>query len=156
VSGPDGADGARREEAAGGPTGTGLAEPVGVGVPEPPSPAPRRRWAIDLRPLRVPPYRRLWLGSGVSVIGFQFTAVAVPTQMFTLTGESFWVGLLGLAALVPLLIFGLWGGAVADAVDRRRLLLVSSTLTWLTTLALFGQALLRLRNPVLLLVLVAV
>ena len=43
--------------------------------------------------------------------------------MYALTRSSFWVGLLGVAGLVPLLVFGLWGGAVADAVDRRKLLL---------------------------------
>lgn len=115
-----------------------------------------RRWAIDLRPLRVVPYRRLWLGNAVSMFGFQLTAVAVPVEMYALTNDSLWVGLLGLAALVPLLIFGLWGGAIADAVDRRRLLLASSTLTWATTFGLLLQALLRVNSPELLLALVAV
>jgi len=112
--------------------------------------------AIDVRPLQVPAYRRLWLGTGVSMFGFQLTAVAVPVEMYTLTDESLWVGLLGVAGFVPLLIFGLWGGAVADAVDRRRLLLASSLLMWLSTLGLLAQALLRVGSPVLLLALVAV
>jgi MFS family permease len=115
-----------------------------------------RRWAIDVRPLRLPAYRRLWIGNAVSFYGYQFTAVAVPVQMFALTRESFWVGLLGAAALIPLLIFGLWGGAIADAVDRRRLLLASSTLMWAATLALLAQALVRVDSPPLLLVLVAI
>lgn len=114
------------------------------------------RWAIDVRPLRVPTYRRLWLGTSVSSYGFQFTAVAVPVEMYVLTRDSLWVGLLGLAGLVPLLVFGLWGGAVADVVDRRRLLLASSALMWLSTLGLLTQAVLRVGSPVLLLVLVAV
>ncbi len=63
----------------------------------------------------VPAYRRLWLGNSVSIFGFQFTAVAVPVQMYALTRDSLWVGMLGIAGLVPLLIFGLWGGAIADA-----------------------------------------
>ncbi|BCJ65000.1 MFS transporter [Polymorphospora rubra] len=117
-----------------------------------PSPS---RWAIDTRPLRIPAYRRMWVGNAVSMFGFQFTAVAVPVEMFALTGGSFWVGLLGVAGLVPLLVFGLWGGAVADVVDRRKLLLASSALMWLSTLGLLGQALLGLGSPVLLLVLVA-
>jgi MFS family permease len=116
----------------------------------------RRRWAIDVRPLREPAYRRLWIGSAVSFYGYQFTAVAVPVQMYALTQDSFWVGLLGVAALLPLLVFGLWGGAVADAVDRRQLLLASSTLMWAATLALLAQALLRMDSAPLLLVLVAV
>ncbi|AVT34601.1 MFS transporter [Plantactinospora sp. BC1] len=111
---------------------------------------------MDVRPLRVPAYRRLWIGNGVSMFGFQLTAVAVPVEMFALTRESFWVGLLGIAGFVPLLIFGLWGGAVADAVDRRKLLLASSVLMWLSTGGLLLQALFRVGSPVLLLGLVAV
>ncbi|RKR89860.1 putative MFS family arabinose efflux permease [Micromonospora pisi] len=114
------------------------------------------RWAIDVRPLRVPAYRRLWIGNGVSMYGMQFTAVAVPVEMYTLTHDSFWVGLLGLTTLVPLVIFGIWGGAVADVVDRRKLLLVSTALLWLTTLGLLAQAVFRVGSPVLLLALVAV
>jgi MFS family permease len=87
--------------------------------------------------------------------GFQFTAVAVPVQMYDLTADSFWVGLLGVAGFVPLLIFGLWGGAVADVMDRRRLLLVSAALSWAATGGLFLQAVLGADSPVLLLALVA-
>lgn len=111
---------------------------------------------MDVRPLWVPAYRRLWLGNAVAMYGFQLTAVAVPVQMYALTNDSFWVGLLGLAALVPLLVFGLWGGAVADVVDRRRLLFASSILVWLSTLGLLLQAMLRVDSPILLLALVAV
>lgn len=114
------------------------------------------RWAIDLRPLRIPAYRRLWIGNAVSMYGFQFTAVAVPVQMYDLTADSFWVGMLGVAAFVPLLVFGVWGGALADVLDRRRLLLVSSALTWATTFVLLLQALLGADHAGLLLALVAV
>ncbi|MCW3839925.1 MFS transporter [Micromonospora yasonensis] len=114
------------------------------------------RWAIDLRPLGVPAYRRVWLGNGVAMFGFQFTAVAVPVEMFDLTGGSFWVGLLGIAGFLPLLVFGLWGGAVADARDRRRVLLAGGALLWASTLALLLQSLLRVGSPLLLLALVAV
>ncbi|TDC27472.1 MFS transporter [Micromonospora sp. 15K316] len=115
-----------------------------------------RRWAIDLRPLRVPDYRRIWLGNGVAMFGFQFTAVAVPVEMYDITEASLWVGLLGIAGFVPLLIFGLWGGAVADARDRRKVLLGAGTLLWASTLGLLAQSLLQVGSPVLLLVLVAV
>lgn len=115
-----------------------------------------RRWAIDLRPLGVPAYRRVWLGSAVAMFGFQFTAVAVPVEMYALTGGSFWVGLLGVAGFLPLLVFGLWGGAVADVLDRRRVLLAGGALLWASTLALLVQALLRVGSPALLLTLVAV
>jgi len=115
-----------------------------------------RRWAIDLRPLAVPAYRRVWLGNGVAMFGFQFTAVAVPVEMFALTGGSFWVGLLGVAGFLPLLLFGLWGGAVADARDRRQVLLAAGALLWVSTLGLLAQSLLGVGSPGLLLALVAV
>jgi len=117
-----------------------------------------RRWrrvAIDTRPLRHPAYRRVFVGNSTSFFGTQLTAVAVPVQMFDLTRSSLWVGYLGVVGLVPLLVFALWGGALADVLDRRRLFLVSLTLNSLTTLALLVQALLRVASPVLLLVLVA-
>ncbi|MFE9652048.1 MFS transporter [Micromonospora sp. NPDC006431] len=115
-----------------------------------------RRWAIDLRPLSVPAYRRVWLGNGVAMFGFQFTAVAVPVEMFALTGGSFWVGLLGVAGFLPLLVFGLWGGAVADARDRRQVLLAAGGLLWASTLGLLLQSVFRVGSPTLLLALVAV
>ena len=89
-----------------------------------------RRIAIDTAPPAYPAYRRLFVGQAVSFVGFQVTAVAVPVQVYDITRSSFWVGVLGLVGLVPLIVFGLWGGAVADAVDRRALLLVSATVTW--------------------------
>ncbi|GIJ23503.1 MFS transporter [Micromonospora lutea] len=117
-------------------------------------PREQRRWAIDLRPLRVPAYRRMWFGNTVAMFGFQLTAVAVPVEMYALTQDSLWVGLLGIAGFVPLLIFGLWGGAVADAWDRRRVLLGGSALLWASMLGLLGHALLDIGSPVLLLALV--
>ena len=116
----------------------------------------RKSWVIDIRPLRVVAYRRMWIGNGVSFFGFQFTSVAVPVEMYAITNSSAWVGLLGVAGLVPLMIFGLWGGAAADVVDRRRLLLASSTLAWLSTVGFLVQALLGVNSAVLLLVLTAV
>ncbi|WP_460302082.1 MFS transporter [Actinocorallia aurea] len=102
------------------------------------------RLLLDVTPLRNPAYRRLWIGHGVSFIGFQVTAVAVPVQVWHLTESSFWVGVLSMITLVPLIVFGLWGGAVADHMDRRRLLMWSSVLTWTATLALLAQAVLGL------------
>jgi MFS family permease len=120
------------------------------GVKEP------RSWMIDTRPLSVSTFRRTWIGNGASYFGFQFTAVAVPVQMFAITGSPTWVGLLGVAGLVPLLIFGLWGGAAADVVDRRKLLLTSSIITWVTTVVLLAQAVAGVRSPHLLLALTAI
>ncbi|MEU6075938.1 MFS transporter [Micromonospora sp. NPDC047074] len=115
-----------------------------------------RRFAIDVRPLAVPAYRRMWLGNGIAMFGIQLTAVAVPVEMYALTENSLWVGLIGIAAFVPLLVFGLWGGAVADAHDRRKVLLVTSAVLWAATFGLVVQAVLGIGSPLLLLVLVAV
>ncbi|MCR6484209.1 MFS transporter [Amycolatopsis sp. OK19-0408] len=104
------------------------------------------RIIVDTRPLKIPAFRRLWLSTVVTAVGTQLTAVAVPKQVFDLTGSSAYVGLTGLVALIPLLVFGLWGGAVADAVDRRKLLFVTnvgvaitSALLWLQAFANFGS-----------------
>jgi MFS family permease len=118
--------------------------------------AERKSWVIDIRPLRVLAYRRMWIGNGVAYFGFQFTSVAVPVEMFAITHSSGWVGLLGVAGLIPLLIFGLWGGAAADVVDRRRLLLISSSIAWVATLGFLLQAVLGVDSPILLLGLTAV
>jgi MFS family permease len=81
---------------------------------------------IDLRPLeRHRDFRLLYIGQTLSFVGSMLTYVAVPYQVFQLTQSSLWVGLLGSVQLVPLLVAGLFGGALADAVDRRRMLVVS-------------------------------
>jgi MFS family permease len=95
---------------------------------------------VDTRPLRVPAFRRLWISTAVTAIGSQLTIVAVPKQVYDLTGSSAYVGLTGAVALVPLLVFGLWGGAVADTVDRRKLLLVTNTGIAATSILLWAQA----------------
>jgi MFS family permease len=94
----------------------------------------------DTRPLRSPAYRRLWLAGIVTVVGAQLSVVAVPTQIYQLTGSSAWVGLTGLFGLVPLVVFGLWGGAIADAVDRRVLLLATGGGIAASSLALWVTA----------------
>lgn len=91
----------------------------------------------DTTPLRTPAYRRLWAAGIVTVIGAQLSVVAVPIQIFQLTGSSAYVGLTGLFGLVPLVVFGLWGGAVADAVDRRVMLLFTGSGIALSSLALW-------------------
>ncbi|PYS36895.1 MAG: MFS transporter [Acidobacteria bacterium] len=81
---------------------------------------------LNLGPLRKHrDYRLLYTGQLVSMFGSMITYVAVPYQVFELTHSSFVVGMLGAAQLVPLLLFALWGGAYADALDRRKLLIVS-------------------------------
>lgn len=99
------------------------------GTDDPPTApaAPRRRVLADLTPLRTSPdYRRLWIGNTISWTGQGMTTLAISLHVYELTGSSFSVGLVGLFTLVPLVAFGLYGGAVADAVDRRLLGLVSA------------------------------
>jgi MFS family permease len=115
-----------------------------------------RRHAVDTRPVRIPPYRRLLIGQGTAFIGAMLTQVAVPVQVYAITRSSLYVGLVGLAGLLPIVVFGLYGGAIADAVDRRRLYLWSSIGAWMVTLALLLQTLLDLRNVGLILGLVVV
>lgn len=114
------------------------------------------RHAVDTRPLAVAPYRRLLIGQGTSFVGSMLTQVAVPVQVYAFTRSSLYVGFVGLAGLVPIIVFGLYGGAIADAVDRRRLYLWASIGSWGVTLALLAQTLLDLRNIGLILSLVAV
>lgn len=113
------------------------------------------RLLADLTPLRVnPPFRRLWWGLGISNIGTQMTAVAVGLQVYALTSSTLAVGVLGLFALVPLVVLGLYGGALVDAFDRRRVALISSTALMLVTAVIALQAWLDLRSVGLLYVLV--
>jgi MFS family permease len=86
-----------------------------------------RRLHVDTRPLRRRDFRNLWLGQMVSTIGAEIAVVAVPFQVYKLTGSTALVGLLGLASLVPLLFVPLVGGAFADALDRRTVVLVTET-----------------------------
>lgn len=110
----------------------------------------------DTRPLRNPHFRRLWTANIVTVVGAQLTVVAVPAQIYADTGSSAYVGLTGVFGLVPLVVFGLWGGALADHFDRRTLLLVT-TAGLIGTAALFWlQAALGSGNVWLLLSLFAV
>jgi len=90
----------------------------------------------DTTPLRNPHFRRLWQANIITVIGAQLTVVAVPAQIYAMTQDSGYVGLTGLFGLVPLIVFGLWGGALADHFDRRTVLIIT-TLGLIVTSALF-------------------
>ena len=110
----------------------------------------------DTRPLQNPHFRRLWFANIITVVGAQLTVVAVPAQIYAETGSSAYVGLTGVFGLVPLVVFGLWGGALADVFDRRTMLVVT-TVGLIGTSALFWlQAALGLGNVWLLLSLFAV
>ncbi|WP_443040794.1 MFS transporter [Streptomyces sp. AHA2] len=123
--------------------------------PETPRRRGWRRWAMDTRPLRRPAYRRLWGSTIVTAVGSQLTAVAVPKQIYDITGSSAWVGAASLAGLVPLIVFALWGGAIADTMDRRRLLLITNSGIALTSVLFWLQALAGLDSVAALMVLLA-
>ena len=78
---------------------------------------------MDVTPLRESrDFRLLFVAGTVFYFGGMVSYVAIPLQVYRLTGSNFAVGAIGLVELVPLLVFGLYGGALADHVDRRRLL----------------------------------
>ena len=104
-----------------------------------------RRFFLDVAPLRRDrDYRWLWSGQAISGIGNQVTRVALPFQVYVLTGSTLAIGALTFFQLIPILLFALGAGSLADAVDRRRLLMVTQTglatcSLALTILALGGQ-----------------
>src|SRR5580700_10183529 len=85
------------------------------------------RLLADIRPLRESPaFRRLWAGSTLSAVGGALTMFAVPLQVYDITRSPLAVGAIGVAQVIPTVAIGLFGGAIADAVDRRKLVLVIS------------------------------
>ena len=99
------------------------------------------RLLADTTPLRVSPeFRRLWWGLGLSNLGSQLTVVAVGLEVYDLSGSTLSVGILGVCALVPLVVLGLYGGSLVDAHDRRRVAIVSATAAWVVTCLLALQA----------------
>ncbi|WP_328744443.1 MFS transporter [Streptomyces sp. NBC_00285] len=138
-------------------TGESSTEPQAPAADE--APTPRRgwrRWAMDTRPLRIPAYRRLWSSTIVTAVGSQLTAVAVPKQIYDITGSSAWVGAASMAGLLPLIVFALWGGAVADTMDRRKLLLITNTGIAVTSVLFWLQAVTGLDSVAVLMLLLAV
>ncbi len=100
----------------------------------------RPRLLADTRPLRNPHFRRLWTANIITVVGAQLTVVAVPAQIYFETGSSAFVGLTGVFGLVPLVVFGLYGGALADVFDRRTLLIVTTVGLIVTSGLFWAQA----------------
>jgi MFS family permease len=115
------------------------------------------RLFVDLTPLRVSrPYRRLWTAMGISNIGQQMTAIAVGLQVYELTNSSFMVGLVGLFQLVPLVGFGLYGGTLSDAFDRRLVGLISALGLWACSVGFLVQSTLGLESVAVLYGLIAI
>lgn len=134
-----------------GDTGNRESERLAPAPPVPEPPRDRRERVrravslatIDVRPLRRHrEYRLLFTGMGVSLFGSMLTYVAIPFQVYDLTGSSLMVGLVSLAELVPLLVMPFVGGALADAGDRRRMV-------WLSELGLALAATVLLVNALL-------
>lgn len=81
---------------------------------------------LDISPLKkYRNYRWLYSGQLISVFGSMITYVAIPYQMYEITKSTFHVGMLGIVQLVPLVISGFWGGAVADSFNRRKIVIVT-------------------------------
>ena len=88
---------------------------------------------IDLTPLRLhADFRRLYIGTALSAVGAQLASTAIALQVYDLTSSSFAVGLVGLFGLIPLVALGLYGGAIVDAFDRKKVALASALLIWVT------------------------
>lgn len=104
------------------------------------------RFFADITPLRNADFRRLWLAGVVTVIGAGLTLFAVPVQIYSLTHSSAYVGLTGVFGLVPLVVFGLWGGALADRMDRRTLLIITAIGLGVSSVLLWLQAALSVDN----------
>lgn len=102
---------------------------------------PGRRLVVDITPLRESPrFRILFLGQLLAHFGRQITIVAVPYQLFLITGSTLAVGVLGIVQFVPLMAASLIGGAVADAFDRRKLIVVGHLMLAVTAVGLMWNA----------------
>ncbi|MFE5026038.1 MFS transporter [Streptomyces sp. NPDC056656] len=111
---------------------------------------------LDTRPLRRSrPFRDLWIGTSASQLGGRITTVAVLAQVWDLTGSTVGTGAIGLATGLPMVLFGLIGGTLADSVDRRALVRATTAGQLLVAAGLSTQALAGNRNVFLLLALVA-
>ena len=105
-----------------------------------------KKIAMDISPLRkYPDFRRLWTSGLISYFGSMITYVALPFQIKELTNSYIAVGLIGAVELIPLIIFGLYGGVLADKVDRRKMILYTEIALTLMTLSLFINS--QMANP---------
>lgn len=95
---------------------------------------------IDLSPLKIPNYRRLFLGQLISSFGSQMTAVIIPFQIYFLTESVFWTGLISGVEFIFLFISSLLGGVLADRFDKKRVLLIAEAVLCLIPLGLAANA----------------
>jgi MFS family permease len=101
---------------------------------------PPKQWPAIVRALRNPNFRLFWSGNFLSNIGTWMQNVAQGWLVLTLTDSAFWLGVVGFAGAIPFLIFMLFGGVIADRVDKRRLLLVTQTVMMVLAFVLAALA----------------
>src|SRR5262249_4101843 len=114
-------------------------------VPEPSAgqPAAGSAFAIDLTPLKTSrDYRLLFASQTISFFGSMMSFVVLPWQMYQLTRSSWIVGMLGVAEFIPTITMAFVGGALADYVDRRRMVLTTELLMALSSALLVMNSLL--------------
>src|SRR5580698_2273560 len=105
---------------------------------------PKPRLLVDVEPLRrFPHFRRMWIGYSIRQIGTQLTIAAVIFQVFQITHSNLDVGLVSLTQLIPGILAAVVGGAIADAMDRRKVLIITATLISLCTVGLAINAMSR-------------
>ena len=115
---------------------------------------PKKRIRIDISALRASRDFRLVFSAGVvSNIGSMMTYVAMPFQIKELTNSYLWVGAVGFVETVPLIIFGLYGGVLADAFDRKKLILISEFGAMVVSIGLLLNVISGFNSPVLILIL---
>lgn len=96
---------------------------------------------VDVTPLRESrDFRLILISGGITYLGSMITYVALPFQVAQLTGSFVAVGLIGLVELVPLVVFGLYGGALADSVDRRTMVIATEAASGVLVVALLVNA----------------
>ena len=113
-----------------------------IHLTKPVSPQSGKKFAIDIEPLKkYPDFRYLWTSGFITYLGNMITYVAVPFQIKELTNSYVAVGISGVIEIVPLIVFGLYGGALADAVDRKKMIWISEFTSALLVLTLFVNSL---------------
>jgi len=105
-----------------------VTEPVETDTPV------RKPLFADLTPLRESPaFARLWIGGAISGIGSQMTIVAIGLQIYDITASTLAVSFVALFALIPMVVFGIYGGMLADSFDRKKIALIAAILAWSST-----------------------
>lgn len=112
---------------------------------------------INLTPLKkYPDFRNLFLGQFISFFGSMISYVAIPYEVYQLTKDNWYVGALGVVQLVPVLVFGIIGGTIADRLNRKKLIIYSEIVMCLVVIGLLINSLQEKPSIALIFVLVAI